>query len=144
MSKKGKLGFLGGALVGVGLGFLFAPKSGSETRKELGKEISNLWDKVRSMDANEIKGKFENKLKEIESGLKDLDKEKVLSIAKEKASNLKSKTEELVTMAKEAGKPVVENAASSIKKSLTNVTKEVLNKLEEKELRYIESEYILN
>ena len=55
MSKKGKLGFLGGALVGVGLGVLFAPKSGEETRKELKVQLSNLWDKVRSMDADEIK-----------------------------------------------------------------------------------------
>lgn len=130
MSKKGKLGFLGGALVGLGLGFLFAPKTGEETRKELANQISNLWDKVRSMDANEIKGKFENKLKEIESGIKDLDKEKVLSIAKEKASSLKAKTEELVKMAKEAGKPVIEDAAVSLKNGLVNVTKEVLNKLE--------------
>lgn len=131
MNKNGRrLGFLGGALVGLGLGFLFAPKSGEETRKELSSQISNLWDKVRGMDANEIKGKLENKIKEIESGLKDLDKEKVLSIAKEKASDLKDKTEELVKMAKEAGKPVIENAAVSIKKGLANVTREVLDKLE--------------
>lgn len=130
MSKKGKVGFLGGALVGLGLGFLFAPKKGEETRKELAEQISNLWDKVRSMDTDEIKAKFESKIKEIESGLKDLDKEKVLSIAKEKAGDLKSKTEELVKMAKEAGKPVVENAAVSIKKGLANVTRDVLNKLE--------------
>ena len=62
MSKKSKMGFLGGALVGLGLGFLFAPKSGSETRKELAKQTSMLWDKVRSMDADEIKDKLENKL----------------------------------------------------------------------------------
>lgn len=130
MSKKGTLGFLGGALVGLGLGFLFAPKSGEETRKELASQISNLWDKVRGMDANEIKDKLENKLKEIEAGLKDLDKEKVLSIAKEKARALKDKTEELVNMAKDAGKPVIEDTALSIKKGLANVTREVLNKLE--------------
>ena len=130
MSKKGKVGFLGGALVGLGLGFLFAPKKGEETRKELAEQISNLWDKVRSMDTDEIKAKFESKIKEIETGLKDLDKENVLSIAKEKAGDLKSKTEELVKMAKEAGKPVVENAAVSIKKGLANVTRDVLNKLE--------------
>ena len=131
MSKRGRrVGFLGGALVGLGLGFLFAPKSGEETRKELAKQMSNLWDKVRSMDADEMKKKLEDKIKEIETGLKELDKEKVLSIAKEKASSLKDKTEELVKMAKEAGKPVVENAAVSIKKGLANVTKEVLNKLE--------------
>ena len=60
MSKKGKLGsFLGGALVGAGLGILFAPKSGSETRKALAGEISVLWDKIRGMDADEIKNKLE-------------------------------------------------------------------------------------
>ena len=132
MSRKSRLGFLGGALVGIGLGFLFAPKSGSETRKDLANEMSKLWDNVRSMDADEIKEKMQNKLKEIETGIKELDKEKVLSFAKEKADVLKGKADELVKMAKEAGKAVVENAASSIKKGLTNVTKEVLNKLEEK------------
>ena len=36
MSKKSGLGkFLAGAAIGVGLGILFAPKSGAETRKEL-------------------------------------------------------------------------------------------------------------
>ena len=130
MSKKGKLGFLGGALVGVGLGVLFAPKSGEETRKELKEQLSNLWDKVRSMDADEIKDKLEGKLKEIENGLKELDKEKVLSVAKEKAGVLKAKAEELVVMAKDAGKPVLEDAAKNVKKNLANVTREVLNKLE--------------
>ena len=74
MSKKGKVGgFLGGALVGLGLGFLFAPKSGEETRKELGNKLSDLWDKVRGMDADEIKDKLEKKLKEIEKDLKELE-----------------------------------------------------------------------
>ena len=133
MSKKSKIAsFLGGALVGVGLGFLFAPKSGSETRKELSNKMSDLWDKVRQLDSNEIKNSLETKLREIESALKNLDKEKVLSIAKEKLSILKNKMNELVEMAKEAGKPVIENAANAAKKELANVTREVLNKLESK------------
>ena len=86
MSRKSKAGFLGGALLGLGLGFLFAPKSGEETRKELGEQLSNLWDKIRGMDADEIKDKLESKLKEVEEGIKDLDKEKVVAVAKEKAS----------------------------------------------------------
>ena len=45
--SKGRGKFLGGALLGVGLGFLFAPKSGEETRKKLGKEISDLWEKLK-------------------------------------------------------------------------------------------------
>ena len=41
MSKKGKLGtFIAGAMVGVGLGVLFAPKSGAETRKELKEKVT--------------------------------------------------------------------------------------------------------
>ena len=132
MSKKGKLGsFLGGALVGAGLGILFAPKSGSETRKALAEEISVLWDKIRGMDAYEIKNKLEAKLKEIEDGIKSLDKEKVLSIAKEKCEDLKQKVDELITMAKDASKPVIENAALSVKRKLASVTKDVLKKLEE-------------
>lgn len=133
MSKKSKIAsFLGGALVGVGLGFLFAPKSGSETRKELSNKMSDLWDKVRQLDSNEIKNSLETKLREIESELKNLDKEKILSIAKEKLSILKNKMNELVEMAKEAGKPVIENAANAAKKELANVTREVLKKLESK------------
>lgn len=131
MSKKGKLGgILGGALVGLGLGFLFAPKSGADTRKELSNQVSDLWDKVRGMDAEEIKDKLESKIKEIEKDLKELDKEKVLEVAKDKVEVIKNKIEELVEMAKETGKPVVENAANSVKKELANVTREVLEKLE--------------
>ena len=129
MSKKfGR--FLGGAALGLGLGFLFAPKSGSNTRKELAGKVSDLWDKVRGMDADEIKDKLENKLKEIEKDLKELDKEKVLDVAKEKTEIIKNKIEELVEMAKKTGKPVIENAAISVKKELANVTRNILEKLE--------------
>ena len=130
MGKKSKTGFLGGALVGLGLGFLFAPKSGADTRKMLADKTSELWDKVRSMDADEIKDKLECKLKEIEKDLKDLDKEKVLHVAKEKADLVKDKVEELIVMAKESGKPVIEDAANAVKKELAKVTKNVLEKLE--------------
>ena len=40
--------------------------------------------------------------------------------------------EELVEMAKKASQPVIENAAKTVKRELANVTREVLNKLEEK------------
>lgn len=128
--KKKTLGFLTGALVGVGLGFLFAPKSGSETRKELGNKISDLWDKVRSLDADEIKEELETKLKDLETGIKELDKEKVLAYAKKKSEDLKKKASELYDKAKEAGKPVIENAVSAVKEELIKVTKEVLTRLE--------------
>ena len=130
MSKKGTGKFIVGAAIGAGLGLLFAPKKGSETRKELSGQMSDLWEKVKNIDSDEVKAKLEDKLREVEVGIKDLDKEKVLSIAKEKGESLKVKCNELIDMAKESGKPVVENAAKNVKKELANVTKKVLDKLE--------------
>ena len=57
-------------------------------------------------------------------------KEKVLEIAKEKSEAIKEKSLELVEYAKEKGTPVLERTADEIRKKAVNVTKEVLNKLE--------------
>ena len=128
MSKK--CGFLKGAVIGATLGLLFAPKSGKETREDLSNNLKGLLDKVKGMDKEEVKDKLEKKIEEIENEIKDLDKEKVLSIAKEKSVILKGKVEELVLLAKWSGKPVIENAAKSVKKELASVTRKVLEKLE--------------
>ena len=48
MSKKNIGKFLTGAAIGVGLGFLFAPKKGSETRKDLKKKSCEVMDKIKS------------------------------------------------------------------------------------------------
>ena len=87
MSKKGNgFGkFLAGAAIGVGLGVLFAPKAGSETRKELKQKMDELVKKVKELDMQEVKENFLNKIEEIKEELADLDKEKVISIARERA-----------------------------------------------------------
>lgn len=131
MSKKSGIGkLLAGIGIGAGLGVLLAPKKGSETREELKNKINMLVDKVKEIDIDEVKNEFNAKVDEIKNDLEDLDKEKVLKIAKEKGELLKKKADELVELAKEKGTPVLEKMADDVRKKAICVTKDVLKKLE--------------
>lgn len=133
MSKKKGFGkFLVGAAIGAGLGVLFAPKKGSETRKELKVKIDELLENAKKINVEDIRDEFDNKLEIIKNELEDLDKEKVLKIAKQKAEELKKDAEELVELAVQKGTPVLCNIAEEIRLKAIEVTKEVLKKLENK------------
>ena len=132
-SKRSGLGkFLAGLGIGAGLGILFAPKSGEETRKVLKKKMDEFVAALKDIDVNEVKDEFLNKVDEIKKELEELDKEKVAKIAQEKAESLKQKATELVELAKEKGTPVLEGVANDLRQKAIDVTKDVLKKLENK------------
>lgn len=132
--KKSGLGkFVLGAAVGAAVGVLLAPKKGSETRKDLKNKLDDLVNKAKELNMEDVKFAIEMKVTEIKNELEDLDKEKVLKIAKKQASNLKDKADELVNYAIEKGTPVLEKAADAIREKTIVVIKEILNKLEKEE-----------
>ena len=128
MGKRGK--FLLGALVGAGIGLLFAPKKGSETRKELKVKFNDLLDKAKEINVDDVTNTIETKIQELKNGLNDLDREKVISIARNKASQIKDKAEELVKLAVEKGTPVLKDAAVDVKDKAILVAKEAIDRLE--------------
>ncbi len=133
MSKKKGFGkFLTGAAIGAGLGLLFAPKSGKETRAELKVKFDELLDDVKNIDAKEVRVNIENKIADLKNELADLDREKALAIAKEKGNAIKVKAEELVDLAKEKGTPVVQKKAEEARLVAIKAVKEILVKLEKK------------
>ena len=131
MKKKRRLGgFLFVVLVGAGVGLLFAPKSGEETRKELKAKLDEMANQIKDIDLDDVKKEFSNKVKDIKAELEDLDKEKVVSFAKEKGNDLVVKAEELVALAKEKGTPVLKKTAEDVLNSVVKVSRDALKKLE--------------
>lgn len=136
MSKEKHSGlgkFIAGAAIGAGLGILFAPRKGSETRAQLKAKMNELVAQIKNIDIDEVKEEFNKKVEEIKAGLADLDKEKVLEIAKEKALQLKEKAQELVDLAIDKGTPLLRDAAEEVRLKAIDVTKDVLKKLENAE-----------
>lgn len=64
MSKKKDLAKIAlGASLGVGVGFLFAPKSGKETRNDLKVKIDKFGEKVKTLKEQGLRNEFSKKSK---------------------------------------------------------------------------------
>ena len=130
MKKKTAAALLGGAAIGAGLGILFAPKKGSETRADLKAKLDDLVKKAKEIDMDDVKEYVVQKSEEIEAALKDLDKEKVLEIAKKKAKAIQQSAKDLVEYVKDKGEPMLTDAATAVPEKAIDATKAVLAKLE--------------
>ena len=130
MSKKGLGKIALGATVGAGLALLFAPKKGSDLRRDIKKKIDDIIKDVDQMKVEDIKKEFKDKVEEVTNGIEDLNKEKVLKAAKKKGKELQDKAEDLVKLAKEKGTPVLEDAVEQIRLKAIDVTEAALAKLE--------------
>ena len=132
MSKKRGLGgFVLGAGIGAAISLLFAPKKGSELRKDIKAKLDEFMGNVEKLTLEDVKNEFNKKVENIKKELDDLDKEKVLKIAKQKGDELKDQAEDLLKLAKEKGNDVLEGIAKDLKEKTVQVAKEVVKKLEE-------------
>ena len=132
-NKSGFGKFLLGAGIGVGLGILFAPKSGKETRQDLKEKMDDLVEKAKNIQVEDVKATIEAKVQEIKEDLKNLDKETVVSAIKSGAAKIKRKADELVEYAIEKGTPVIEAAAREVKASTVKTLESITAKLKEEE-----------
>ncbi len=131
-NKKGGLGkFLGGIAIGAGLGVLFAPDKGENTRKILSKKIDELLKKVNDIDLDEVKDELLFRAESLQAELATLDTEKAKELVLEQAENIKEKAEELYKYAIEKGTPVVEKAADDVRKQALKIVREAEKKLSE-------------
>ncbi len=132
MNKKIKTAatVLGSAAVGAGIGVLFAPKSGKETREDLKKCLDSLVKKAQDLTSKDVKATVLKKVDKIELALRDLEKEHNLKVAKKKALKLERDALKLVEYVKKQGEISLEDTTNAVHQKAIEVTRSLIEKIE--------------
>jgi len=117
--------FLTGAMVGIGLGIIFAPKNGSQTRDELKSSFENLLEKIKNIDIEETKANLLKKVSDLKKELSNLEADEVKTLINEKAELIIEKCDMLIKESEDASLKMVAESAQEVKEK----TLKVLNEL---------------
>ncbi len=120
--------FFTGALIGVGLGLLLAPKDSNEAKEKLRETLNNLLNTITDIDIVETKNLFMKQLKAIKNNLNNLTNESEQKKLKEKLKNICDICENLEELAQEKELPRVYEAATNVKQKAQSIIKELENK----------------
>ena len=131
MSKKKWENFLCGLAIGTGIGILFAPKSGKETRKELKESLDNLIASIKNLDKEDIKDILILKINDIKTSLEELDKETVLENAKNLVNKIKIKLGELKILIVNNTTPYVEACNEKFRANTIKLLNKTITRFEE-------------
>ncbi len=102
----------------------------SLSAENIKKKIDEIIEQAKQLKAEDVKEMIVKKVNELQAELKDLDKEKVLKVAKQKAKKIQKKAEELYKLAVEKGTPVLEKATRELKEATAEALKKIVAKLE--------------
>ena len=123
--------FILGLGIGVGVGMLLSPNTGEENRRIVKEKATELTNKIKDIDLNEVKDNLVNSYEKLKEELKDMDAEKAKRIAKEKIADLTDKANELLAAAKEKADPVIEKETKALKNNLKKMLNNMADKLED-------------
>ncbi len=122
--------FLTGALIGVGLGVLLAPKAGTETRENLRKSFKDLTDTIKNIDIERTKIDFLQRLSNIQEELAKLNANEAVKEIQAKSLMIEKECDELVKESQKEELPSVEKAALEMKQKTKALADEMIEKIE--------------
>ena len=131
MSRRGLGDLLLGVGIGLGIGLLISPNTGEENRKILKEKGTDLINKAKEIDLDEVKDKLVDDFNKFKKEVQNMDAEKAKKILTKKGKELQDKASELYAAAREKADPVVEKAAKDVKKKLSDFLQDMSDRLED-------------